>query len=120
MLIQSDNCQDKVPFNWGPEHQQALTQMKKVIASAPMLTYDNPKKKTTLQIDASVKGLGACLLQDDRPVYFAILYASYFLLETDQKPIEAIVSKSINQATSRLQRILIRMFAYHFTVKYTW
>ena len=25
---------DKVPFNWGPEHQQAFTQMKKEIASA--------------------------------------------------------------------------------------
>ena len=107
-----------------------------------------PKKHTTLQTDASVKGLGACLLQDDRPLYFAskdladaqkgyvaielkslvvaramekfhhLLYASHFLLETDQKPLEAILSKSINQATPRSQRILIRTFAYHFTVKY--
>ena len=23
---------DKVPFNWGPEHQEALTQMKKEIS----------------------------------------------------------------------------------------
>ena len=45
--------------------------MKKEIARAPVLTYYNPKKQTTLQTDASVKGLGACLLQDDRPVYFA-------------------------------------------------
>ena len=44
-------------------------QMKKEIASAPVLTYYNPTKQTTLQTDASVKGLGACLLQDDRPVY---------------------------------------------------
>ena len=50
---------DKVPFNWGPEHQQAFLQMKKEIASAPVLTYYNPKKQTTLQTDASVKGLGA-------------------------------------------------------------
>ena len=42
-----------------------------MFASAPMLTYYNPKKQTTLQTDASVKGLGACLLQDDKPVYFA-------------------------------------------------
>ena len=46
------------------------------------------------------------------------LYASHFLLETDQKLLEAILSKSLNQATPRLQRILIRTFAYHFTVKY--
>ena len=31
------------------------------------------------------------------------LYASHFLLETDQKPLEAILSKSLNQATPRLQ-----------------
>ena len=36
-----------------------------------ILTYYNPKMQATLQTDASVKGFGACLLQDDRPVYFA-------------------------------------------------
>ena len=122
--------------------------MKKEIASTPVLAYYNLKKQTTLQIDASVKGLGACLLQDAKPVYFAskaltnaqkgyvatelksltvawamekfhyFLYASHFLLETYQKLLEAILSKSINQATPRLQCILIRTFAYHFTVKY--
>ena len=95
-----------------------------------------------MQTDASVKGLGACLLQDDRSIYFAskaltdaqkgyvaielellavawamekfhhFLYASHFVLETDQKPHDAILSKSINQATPRLQRIFIKMFAY--------
>ena len=114
----------------------------------PVLTYYSPKNQTTFQTDASVKGLGACLLQDDRPVYFAskaladvqkgymvielewlavawameefhhFLYASHFILETDQKLHEAIFSKSLNQATSRLQQILIRKFAYHFTVRY--
>ena len=43
------------------------------------------------------------------------LYASHFILETDQKHLEAILSKSINQATPRLWRILIRTFPYHFT-----
>ena len=62
---------DKVPFNWWPEYQQAFTQMKKEISSAPVFAYYNPKKQTTLQTDAIVKGLGACLLQYDRPVYLA-------------------------------------------------
>ena len=99
-----------------------------------------------LQTDASIKGLGACLLQEEKPVYFAskaltdaqqgyvamelellavawvmekchhFLYANHFILEIDQKPLEAILSKSINQATPRLQRIFIRTFPYHFTV----
>ena len=99
-----------------------------------------------MQTDASIKGLGTCLLQEENPVYFDskalpetqhgyvafqlewlavawvmqkfhhFLYASHFILETDQKPLEAILCKNINQATPRLQRILIRIFPYHFTV----
>ena len=45
-------------------------------------------------------------------------YACNFILKTDQKPLKAIFSKSLNQATPRLQRILIRTFPYHFTVCY--
>ena len=142
----SELAKDKVPFSWGPEHQSAFTQMKQEIVSAPILAYYNPKKQTILQTDASIKSLGACLLQEEKPVYFAskalteaqwgyvdieleslevawvmemfyhFLYASHFILETDQKPLEAILSKSISQATPRLQRILIGTFPYHFTV----
>ena len=122
--------------------------MKKEIAAAPILTYYNPRKQTVLQTDTSIKSLGACLLQDIKPVYFASKalteaqrgyvaieleslavawameqfqhsqYASHFILETDQKPLGFILLKSINQATPRLQRILIRTFPYHFTMRY--
>ena len=139
---------EKVPFNWGPKHQAAFKQMKKEIARAPILAYYNPKKETILQTNASIKGLGACLLQNQKPVYFVskvltetqrgyvaieieslavgwvkdkfhhFLYASHFILETDQKPLEAILSKNLNQATPRLQRILIRTFPYNFTIQY--
>ena len=46
------------------------------------------------------------------------LNASHFILETDQKLLENILSKILNQATPRLQWTLIRTFAYHFTVRY--
>ena len=136
----------KVPINWGPEHQAAFTQMKQEISSAPMLAYYNPKKQTVLQTDASIKGLGACFDAREKPAYFAskalteaqkgyvaidieslavamkkfhhFLYDSHFILETDQKPLEATLSKSLNQATPGLQQILIRTFADHFTVRY--
>ena len=139
-------AKDKDTFQLGPRHQSVFTQIKQEIVSAPILHYYNPKKQTVLQTDANIKCLGACLLQEEKPVYFAsraltdaqqgylaielellavawamekchhFLYASHFILETDQKPLEAILSKSINQATPRLQRILIRTFPYHFTV----
>ena len=54
---------DKVPFNWGPEHQESFKEMKREIARAPILEYYNPRKQTVLQTDTSIKGLGACLLQ---------------------------------------------------------
>ena len=99
-----------------------------------------------MQTDTSTKGLGACLLQEKRPIYLAskaltetqrgyvvieieslavawameifhhFLYASHFILETDQKQLEAILLKSPNQAPPRLQRILIKTFPYNFTV----
>ena len=36
-----------------------------------MLAYYNPQKETILQTDAGIKGLAACLLQEEKPVYFA-------------------------------------------------
>ena len=149
MQSQSEKLSKEIlPFNWEPEHQAVFKQMKKEIARVPILAYYNPKKETILQTDASIKGLGACLLQDQKLVYFVskvltetqrgyvaieieslavawamekfhhFLYASHFILETDQKPLEAILSKSLNLATPRLQRILIRTFPYNFTVQY--
>ena len=46
------------------------------------------------------------------------LYGCHFTLETDQKPVEAILSRSLNQAMPRLQCTLIRTLAYNFTVRY--
>ena len=139
---------EKVPFNWGPEHHESFAMLKKEIIRTPVLAYFNPWKETVLQTDASTKGLGACLLQDEKPIYFAskaltetqrgyvaieikslavawtvekfhhFLYGHHFILETDQKPLEAILSRSLNQATPRLQCILIRTLPYNFTVRY--
>ena len=64
-------CKDKVPFNWGSKHQDAFKQIKCEIVRTPILAYYNPRQETVLQTDASVKGLGTCLLQDQKPVYFA-------------------------------------------------
>ena len=139
---------ETVPFNWGPEYQEAFQLVKKEIAAVPILAYYSPRKTTVLQTDASSKGLGTCLLQEEKPIYFAskaltetqrghvaieleslavawvmkkfhhFLYANHFILDTDQKPLETILSRSLNQAILHLQRILVRTFPYHFTVRY--
>ena len=149
MLNQLDNCQrSKYLLIRDLKPQASFTQMKQEISSALLLAYYNSKKQTVLQTDASIKGLGACLLQEEKTVYFAskvltdghkgyvaikiellavawaigkfhhFLYTSHFILQTDQKPLEAILSKSLNQVSPRLQWILIMTFAYHFAVGY--
>ena len=55
---------EKVPFNWGLEHDSAFQLIKKEIMVAPILAYYNPNKPKILQTDASCKGIGAYLLQN--------------------------------------------------------
>ena len=123
---------EKVPYNWGLEQQESFKALKKELVRAPILAYSNPRKETILQTDTSTKGLGVCLLQDNKPIYFTskaltetqrgyvaieiesltvawavkkfhhFLYSCHFILETDQKTLEAILSRSLNQATPTL------------------
>ena len=104
---------DKVPFNWGLEYQSAFTQMKKEIGSAPILVYYNPKKQRVLQSDASIKGLGAGLLQDEKPVYFASK-----TLSNVQKGYVAIEIESLAVAWA-MEKIHHFLYASHFILRLT-
>ena len=53
------------------EHQKALAQLRQEITTQITLPYFNRSKHTTLQIEASKKGFGAVILQDNKPIYFA-------------------------------------------------
>ena len=57
----SELSKEKVPFNWGPEHEESFKLVKREIANGPNLAYYNPRKSTVLQADASINGLGALL-----------------------------------------------------------
>ena len=101
-----------------------------------------------LQKDACTKELGAVLLQDGHPVSFAsksltaaqqnyvaielealavswavqkfhhYLYRTSFTLQTDQKPLQAILSKSLVEATPQMQRLLLPTIPYDMAVEY--
>ena len=66
-----DLMKKHAPYAWGPEHNQAFDNIKKEIVHVPILRYYDLKKETVLQTDASIKGLGTCLLQDGHHIYFA-------------------------------------------------
>ena len=50
-----DLCKEKVPFNWGPEHEGAFQLIKKEIATAPILAYYNPKILLSCKLMQAVK-----------------------------------------------------------------
>ena len=121
---------------------------KEEISKNVTLPYFNPNCSTTLQTDASKKGLGAVLLQNSKPVMFTsrelevernyqnlereclatiwgvekfhcFLYGKEFTLETDQKPLVSIYRKHMVEISPRIQRLIGRSFPYQpFDVQY--
>ena len=65
-LLQKD-----VEWSWGQVEDDAFTSLKTAISSAPVLKFFDPKEPVTLSVDASLKGVGTVLLQNDRPVAYA-------------------------------------------------
>jgi len=142
-LLKKDNA-----FFWDDQHNQSLQEVKKMLTQAPVLKYFDPSKQTTLQCDASKDGLGVCLLQEGHPVAYAsraltptetqyaqiekellavvygvekfseYVYGRPVTIETDHKPLESIMKKSLLSAPKRLQRMLLRLQRYDLHVVY--
>ena len=75
-----DLLKEDVDFIWDENTSAAFQATKKLISAQPTLAFFNPAKPITLQVDASQHGLGAVLLQDEKPV----AYASKSLTLTEQ------------------------------------
>ena len=135
-------------FDWNSAHQQAFDAIKNAINAEAALSYYEPTKEDTLQVDASSTGLGAALLQDKKPIAFArkalmdtesryanierellavvygcerfhtYLYGRNFIAESDHKSLEAIQLKNVMLAPPRLQKMLLRLQPYDITIKY--
>ena len=123
--------------------------LKSTLIQAPVLRYYDHKQPLTLQADSSKDGLGACLLQDGRPVccasraltdtekryaqiekeLLAILFAAKrfhqyvygrpVTLQSDHKPLEVIMCKPLSKAPARLQGMLLQLQRYDLNVTYT-
>ena len=57
-------------FTWNAIYEAAFQQVKQAIISDTTLNYFDPLLPVTIQVDASQVGLGAALLQENKPVAF--------------------------------------------------
>ena len=135
-------------WEWGEEQETAMSQLKRLLTTAPLLAYYDPAKKLTIQCDASSTGLGAALMQEGKPLAYAsralsdreVGYAQIekeclaivFSLErfhqytfgrettlfTDHKPLETIVKKPLHKAPKRIQGMLLRLLQCDIEVTY--
>ena len=132
-------------FYWDTTVQGlALERFKSLLRSAPVLQFFDSKLPTRVQCDSSQNGLGACLLQNGRPVAYAsraltqteqryaqiekenlailfalekfhtYVYERQVTVETDHKPLISIFKKTLTSAPRRLQRMLLRLQNYTF------
>ena len=135
-------------FAWTPSHENAFQKTKDVICKEVTLSYFDPSAETVVQVDASSRGVGAVLLQHDKPIAFAskslsecerryanieremlavvfgcerfhtFVYSKRFTVESDHKPLEMIHLKNLSAAPHRLQRMLLRIQPYDIGIKY--
>ena len=142
-LLKSD-----VVFQWNPEQAHALQRIKDILSTAPVLSYFDPSIRSVIQADASQYGLGTCLLQKGKPVAYAsrsllpaehnyaqiekellaivfacqklhqYIYGFLTKVQTDHKPLESIVKKSLHKVSSRMQRMLLKLQKYDLSVNY--
>lgn len=64
-------------FTWSCEADESFNQLKQLLSSVPVLVYPKFDREFVVEVDASLKGLGACLLQsDDDGKLHPVAYAS--------------------------------------------
>ena len=128
-----------IHFDWTSSNEQRFIQIKNTLCRTTSLAYYDPTLPTVIQVDASGNGLGAVLLQNERPICFAsrtltpaekrysnierellalvfgcerfqhFVFGIDFTIESDHKPLEMIILKHIASAPARLQRLLLRL-----------
>ncbi|PFX14801.1 Retrovirus-related Pol polyprotein from transposon 17.6 [Stylophora pistillata] len=61
---------EEMEWTWDSSHQDAFNAIKEELSRTPVLAYFDRKGELVIQTDASMKGLGAILLQEGKPVIY--------------------------------------------------
>ena len=95
-----------VHFKWDHSVANALSQIKNILSTEPVLKFFNPSITSVIQADASQHGLGACLLQQGKPIAYAScsLSMSEHNYAQIEKELLAIVFSCTNIYTVSIQR----------------
>ncbi|XP_035676225.1 uncharacterized protein K02A2.6-like [Branchiostoma floridae] len=87
---------EDVEYKWSASHTEDLNKIKQLISEKTTLQYYDREKPVILQVDASIKGVGAALIQDGKPIAFASKALSP--AETRYANIERDSSKGVGAA----------------------
>ena len=113
------------PWQWGKSQNQSFERIKELLVSKKCLAYHDVQKPVKILVDASKSGIGAVLLQDDKPIAYAsqsltamqqryapneqemlgvvygcqrfhqYIYGKKVIIQSDHKPLETIMKKPI-------------------------
>lgn len=135
-----------VDWEWGTEHLKAFEMIKGDERDVTLVYFD-PNMPVEIEVDASVIGLGAALVQCGKRIAFAskaltptescyanierkllavvfglekfhtYMFGKSLVVHSDHKPLESIILKQLSTAPPRLQRMLLRIQPYDISIR---
>ena len=75
----------KCTWAWDSAQQNAFNSIKRIITTAPVLSYFDPSKPTRVSADASSYGLGGVLMQLHGKIWKPVAFCSRKLLENERR-----------------------------------
>ena len=138
----------EVKWKWSRHEQSAFDTLKNKIIAEKTLAYFSQDAATELIVDGSPVGLGAILVQNNRPIAYGsralttverrysqterealaivwgvehfhiYLFGSSFTIITDHKPMEMILNNPYSKQPARIERWNLRLSQYQFHTQY--